>query len=503
MSVPAGAPTGRRLLLATLTLSMANFMVVLDTTIANVSIPHIAGSLGVSPSQATWTITSYAVADAITVTLAGWLAQRFGGVRTFIAGLIGFATFSVLCSTSVTIEMLVIARIGQGLCGGPLIALSQTLLMRIYPIEKRAQGQAFWSMTTLLGPVLGPVFGGLISDGLSWHWIFLINLPVAMLCIFSVLTLLRPIENARVKLPIDWFGFLLLVTWIGALQIVLDTGREHDWFSDPTVLTMAIIAGIGFAVFLVWELTAEHPIVNLRVFRHRGYTMGVLCFTLGFSSYYAGIIVIPQWLQTSLGYSATQAGYATCVSGIAALTMTQFPPRLMRLVDPRLIVTCGLFWIGGATLLRSEWTSQADFWTLLIPQLLMGFAIPFFFNTVVTMMFASVQPQEQPAAAGMFAFMRTMGLAFAASLSLTYWDNQARVAGAELVGKVHGATTVDTLVASGFSFEQSRMIIGRLVEQEAITLATDKVFLVTGLILILIPAFIWFVPVPKFLQRPR
>ncbi len=495
--------TGRRLLLATLTLSMANFMVVLDTTIANVSVPHIAGSLGVSPSQATWTITSYAVADAITVTLAGWLSKRFGAIRCFLGGLAGFAFFSILCGLSVTLEMLVIARIGQGLCGGPLIPLSQTLLMRIYPPEKRAQGQAFWSMTTLMGPVLGPIFGGLISDGLSWHWIFLINIPVAMLCAFAVITLLMPVENDRIRVPIDWIGFLLLVLWVGSLQIVLDIGREHDWFADPTVLALAVIAAVGFVIFVIWELTEEHPVVDLRIFRHRGFTVAVICFTLGFSSYYAGIIVIPQWLQLSLGYSATQAGYATCVSGLAALTVAQLPPRVMKYVDPRIIVTCGLVWLGCSTLLRTEWTSQADFWTLLIPQLVMGFSIPFFFTVLISMMFGSVQPQEQPSAAGLFAFMRTTGLAFAASLSLTYWDNQTRVAGAELAGKVNSEPTTRVLADNGFSFEQSRAIIARIVEQESITLATDKIFLVTGLILILIASMVWFVPVPKYLQRKR
>ncbi|RYD95330.1 MAG: MFS transporter, partial [Sphingomonadales bacterium] len=270
-----------------------------------------------------------------------------------------------------------------------------------------------------------------------------------------------------------------------------------------TVLSLAIVAVVGFVAFVVWELTEEHPVVDLRIFRHRGFTIAVLCFTLGFSSYYAGIIVIPQWLQVSLGYSATDAGYATCVSGLAALTMSQFPPRLMKVMDPRLIVTGGLVWLGCSTLMRTEWTSQADFWTLLIPQLIMGFSIPFFFNTLITMMFANVQPHEQPSAAGLFAFMRTMGLAFAASLSLTYWDNQTKVAGAELAGKVHDEATTTALSASGFSFEQSRLIIARLVEQEAITLATDKIFLVTGIILILISSMVWFVPVPKFLQRPR
>ncbi len=488
---------GARLFWAATVLSTANFMVVLDTTIANVSIPHIAGSLGSSASQATWTITSYAVADAITVVLSGWLARRFGGLRTFVAALIGFTFFSILCGLSVTLDMLIVARIGQGLCGGPLIPLSQTLMMRIYPPDKIAQGMSYWTLTTMLGPVLGPVAGGLISDGLSWHWIFLINLPFAILCLIGVRMLLRSAENETARVPIDRIGLVLMILWIGSMQIVLDRGREHDWFADPTVLTLGIVSVIAFAAFIIWELTEEHPVVDLRVCRHRSFVIAVSCFTLGYGSFYAGIVVIPQWMQLSLGYTATYAGYATCVTGLASFAMSQFPPKALRYIDARLMVTLGMFWMGCGTLLRTEWTSQADFWTLLIPQAVMGLAIPFFFTTLISIAFSPIPPKEAASAAGLFAFMRTMGLAFGTSLSLTYWDDQAKVAGSELAGKVNSEAATNMLTANGFSFEQSRVIIAQLVDKEAITLATDKIFLVTGLMTIVIASLIWLVPRPK------
>ena len=489
--------TGSRLFWAAMTLSTANFMVVLDTTIANVSIPHIAGDLGVSANQATWTITSYAVADAITVVLSGWLAQRFGGVRTFTACLIGFTLFSLLCGLSVTLDMLVAARIGQGLCGGPLIPLSQTLMMRIYPPEKLPQGMSYWTLTTMLGPVLGPVAGGLISDGLSWHWIFLINLPFAIALLIGSRALLGSAENETAKVPIDTIGLGLMILWIGAMQIVLDIGRERDWFADPAILALGIVAAIGFIAFIIWELTDDHPVVDLRVCRHRSFAIAVTCFTLGYGSFYAGIVVIPQWMQLSLGYTATYAGYATCVTGFASFLMSQFPPRVLKYVDARLVVTGGMVWLGCGTLLRTNWTSQADFWTLLIPQAVMGLAIPFFFTTLISIAFAPMPQREAASAAGLFAFMRTMGLAFGTTLSLTYWDNQGRVAGAELAGKINGDATQATLATQGFSFEQSRTLIAQLVDREAITLATDKIFLVTGLTTIAIAVLIWFVPRPR------
>ncbi len=494
--------SGSRLLWAAMVLSTANFMVVLDTTIANVSIPHIAGSLGVSANQATWTITSYAVADAITVVLSGWLAQRFGGVRTFTFCLIGFAFFSILCGLSVTLDMLVAARIGQGLCGGPLIPLSQTLMMRIYPPEKLAQGMSYWTLTTMLGPVLGPVAGGLISDGLSWHWIFLINIPFAIALLIGCRTLLGVAENETAKVRIDGIGLGLMVLWIGSMQIVLDIGRERDWFADPTILALGIVALIGFVVFIIWELTDDHPIVDLRVLRHKSFAIATACFTLGYGSFYAGIVVIPQWMQLSLGYTATYAGYATCVTGFASFLMSQFPPRVLKFVDARVVVTCGMVWLGAGTLLRTNWTSQADFWTLFYPQAVMGLAIPFFFTTLISIGFASMPPREAASAAGLFAFMRTMGLAFGTSLSLAYWDNQSRVAGAELAGKVNSVATQAVLTERGFSFEQGRTIIAQLVDKEAITLATDKIFLLTGLITIAISGLVWLLPRPRLSGPP-
>lgn len=215
---PFAELSGGRLLLAAFVIALSNFMVVLDTTIANVSVPHITGNLAVSSTQGTWVVTSYAVAEAICVPLTGWLAGRFGTVRVFIFGLIGFTVFSFLCGLATSLEMLVFFRIGQGLCGGPLMPLSQTLLMRIFPQEKHAQAMGLWAMTTVVGPILGPILGGLISDNLSWHWIFFINLPVGIVCVLAAMRLLRVAETETISLRIDTVGLGLLILWIGALQ---------------------------------------------------------------------------------------------------------------------------------------------------------------------------------------------------------------------------------------------------------------------------------------------
>jgi DHA2 family multidrug resistance protein len=486
------APSRR--MLAGLVLALSNFMVVLDLTIANVSVPHIAGNLGISLSQGAWIITSYAVAEAICVPLTGWLAQRFGVVRVFMLALVGFGLFSLLCGLSMTLAMLVACRIGQGICGAPLMPMSQTLMLRVFPPEKRAMAMGIWAMTTLLGPALGPIIGGAISDNFSWHWIFLINIPVAFACTAAAWLLLRPAETETRKVPIDVVGLALLVFWIGCLQIMLDIGREHDWFSDPLIVALAIMAGLGFIVFVIWELTEEHPIVDLRIFRHRGFTFGVITLALSFGSYFASIVVIPQWLQTSMGYTATMAGLVTAFTAMAAITTAPFAARLIGKVDPRLMVSAAVAWLGLMTLVRTGWTSDSDFFTLALPQTLQGFGMAFFIIPLTAISLSTVRPDEVASAAGLQNFLRTMAIAVSTSLALTLWDDSQRVSHSELAGSLQPDATMGTLSGLGFSMEQARQYIAMLVDQEATMVAVNHTFLITAVILFVAAALVWLSP---------
>jgi DHA2 family multidrug resistance protein len=494
--------TGPRLLLAGLLLGLTNFMVVLDTTIANVSVGHIAGSLGVSTTQGTWVITSYAVAEAICVPLTGWLAGRFGTVRTFIVGMIGFGIFSVLCGLSTSLTMIVAARIGQGLCGGPLMPLTQTMLLRIFPREKHGAAMGLWAMTTVTAPILGPILGGSISDSWSWHWIFFINVPIALLCIFGALRLLVPAETLKQKLGIDTVGLVLLVIWIGALQIMLDIGREHDWFEDTTIIILALVALVGGALFVAWELTEKHPIVDLRVFRHRGYVVAVGTLSFAFATFFATVVLIPQWLQGSLGYTSTYAGYATAFTGMGAVIMSPIVPRLMKRYDPRALVCFGILWLGLSSLLRVHWTSGADFWSLAFPQMVQGFGMPFFFIPLTTIALAAVQQEETASAAGLMSFLRTMGGAIGTSLSTTLFANNISVARGEMVGRLNEDTTVQALQANGFSPDQVRAAVEQLVTQESSALAITHMFLLGSIIFAIAASAIWLAPRPKRAPPP-
>lgn len=495
-----GAPPplkGAGLVFAAFSLALANFVVVLDITIANVSVPHISGSLGAAPSQGTWVITSYAVAEAISVPLTGWLAGRFGAVRTFLGSIIGFGFFSMMCGLSPNLEMLILFRIFQGLCGGPIMPMSQTLLLRIMPREKAAVGFALWSMTTVTAPICGPILGGVISDNLSWHWIFLINLPIVALAATLVYRNVRRHETPTKRLPIDFVGLGLLVLWIGALQIMLDKGREEDWFASPLITALGITSAVGFVAFLIWELTERHPIVDLRVLRHRGFAVATMTQSFAYAAFFAQIVLIPLWLQTSLGYTATWAGFTMAYTGVFAVLLSPVAATLARKVDPRFLISGGILWLSTMALWRSGWFAGLDYWHLVLPQLLQGAGMPFFFIATSALALGSVLPEETASAAGLINFVRTLSGAIAVSISTTLWEDGAKVERTVLVGAMNDTDmALAKLQAGGLSLDQARANVSGLVDLQAVTLATNHVFVLSAVMFVIAACIIWAAPRP-------
>jgi DHA2 family multidrug resistance protein len=486
-----------RRILAGLVLALSNFMVVLDLTIANVSIPHIAGNMGISLDQGAWIITSYAVAEAVCVPLTGWLSQRLGVVKLFVFAMLGFGLFSMLCGMSVSLSMLVLCRIGQGLCGAPLMPASQTLMLRVFPPEQRGAAIGVWAMTTLLGPAAGPVIGGWISDSFSWHWIFLLNVPIAAACTGAAYFLLKPVETPIRIVPIDKIGLLLLIFWIGCLQLMLDLGRDRDWFANSFIVALAILAAIGFLVFVIWELTEEHPAVDLRIFRYRGFSSSVVTLALSFGAYFASVVMVPQWLQTSLGYTATDAGLVIALTSMSAITTAPLAARLMTRVDPRILISSSVAWLGLMTLVRTTWTTGIDFWTMAIPQIAQGFAMPFFIVPLTALSLNGMRPEETASAAGLQNFLRTMAIAVSTALALTIWGDAQRTAQSDLVGVIRPDATMTQLQGMGFGTEQARQVIGSIVGQEATTLAVDYTFFVSAIVLFVAAAVVWIAPRAK------
>lgn len=512
----AGAPTaaasggqgdgtfhGARLAIAAFVLAMANFVVVLDMTIANVSVPHISGGLAVSTESGTWVITSYAVAEAICVPLTGWLAGRFGAVKLFLISIAGFGVFSALCGMAGTLGMLVAFRIGQGFCGGPLMPLSQTLLLKIFPRESHPKAMAMWAMTVVVAPIAGPILGGYISDNWDWRWIFFINVPLVIAVFFALSILLRDVVTPLRRLPIDVVGLVLLVIWVGAFQMMLDLGHDRDWFNNGFICTLAAIAVTFFAIFLVWELTEDHPIVDLAVFRHRGFSASTFALALAFATYFSAVVITPQWLQRGMGYTATWAGIAMAPAGVLAVVASPLVPKLMKKFDPRMIVFCGVAWLAFCAFLRTFWSTDSTLWEIAFPQLIQGVGVACMIVPLTTIGLASVKPEETASAAGITNFGRTLAGAIGTSVVTTLWADQGRMDGADLVAGMNNVDgTMAQLQSQGMSFEMARAAIERLVETQAQAQATVHVAAYSAAALMIAAFAIWFAPRPPKSAKP-
>lgn len=493
---PPAPLQGSPLVLGTLALSLATFMNVLDSSIANVSIPAISGDLGVSPTQGTWVITSFAVANAISVPLTGWLTQRFGMVRLFTLSVILFVLASLLCGLAPTLGLLIFFRVVQGLVAGPMIPLSQTLLLQSYPRQKAGLALAMWSMTTLVAPVMGPLLGGWITDNLSWPWIFYINVPVGLAAAAITWNIYRERDTPVRKLPIDRVGLIALVVWVGALQIMLDKGKELDWFATPEIVVLGLVALVGFVFFLIWELDEAHPVVDLHLFARRNFWVGTLALALGYGTFFGNIVLLPLWLQQYMNYTATWAGFVMAPVGLLAILLSPLVGKTTQKVDPRLYATIAFLTFAVVLWLRSRFNTGADLGTLMLPTLVQGISMAFFFIPLVTLTLSGLPPERIPAASGLSNFARITAGAFGTSITTTLWDNRAAQHHAELVealspGNPATQQALAGLRGAGLGPEQSAAYLNRLVDQQAFMLSANDIFLASAALFVALVGIVW------------
>lgn len=413
---------------------LATFMEVLDTTVVNVSLPHIAGNLGASIDESTWVLTSYLVSNAIVLPATGWLSIVFGRKRYYMTCVIAFAVSSFLCGLSKSLSHLVLYRVLQGLGGGALQPISQAILLETFPLRKRGTGMAIFGIGVVFAPIIGPTLGGWITDNYSWRWIFYINIPISILALtMTQMFVVDPPYLQRGVAKIDYPGLCFLALGIGALQIVLDNGQRKDWFGTLWITQLSIVCVISLIILILWELHVNNPIIDLSIFKFKNFAPGiVLIFSLGIALY-GSQVILPVFLQNLLGYSATQSGLALSPGGIGTLLFMPIVGNLVGKKDSRYLIIVGLLTLAFSMYLMSLFNLQIGFWNVIWPRVIMGVGLAFLFVPLATVSFAYTPQEKTGAATGVFNLMRNIG------------------------GSV-GIAWVNTMIAQRQQFHQARLV---------------------------------------------
>ena len=481
--------SARQRVALTIALSLAVFMNVLDLAIANVAIPQLAGELGTSADQGTWVITSFAVSAAIAMPLTGWLGRRYGEVRVFLVCTAMFTVASLACGLSSNLAVLIAMRTIQGVFGGPMIPLSQSLLLNNYPADRKNVALALLMMVTIVAPVLGPILGGWITDNWNWAWIFYINVPIGIVATLLTAALLRGRETATARVPADVVGIGLLALGIGSLQIVLDRGKDLDWFASGAIVALAALAVVGISFFVVWELTERQPAVDLSLFARRNFTAGTVALCLGFCAYFGNIVLLPLWLQTQMGYTATWAGLASAPVGLLPIALVALIARYSSGVDLRWMTTASLCAFGLASFWFAGFNTEVSFPMLAWSRFAQGIGLALFFVPLMSILLSGLPPERLASASGLANTVRTIAGSFGTSLTTTWWDRREALHQARLSESI----TVFNMPAHT---DSALAMLERSIVQQAYMLATNDLFWLWGWTFLALIAVVWFARPP-------
>ncbi len=425
---PSSPPQTNKWVVA-LTVILPTFLEVMDTSVVNVSLPHMQGSLNAGVDEVTWVLTSYLVANAIIIPITGWLASVFGRKRYLIFSVALFVASSLACGAAPSLELLVLARILQGLGGGGLQPLSQAILLETFPPKEHGMAMAVFGMGVVFAPILGPVVGGWITDNWSWRWVFYINLPIGLISVaLAALLIHDPPYIRRARIHIDSWGLFLITAGLGCLQVVLDKGEREDWFESNFIITMSIVAVVALILFVIVELRAEHPVVNLRVFKDRTFAAGNVMMFMGFFCMFGSFVLLPLYAQTLMGYTATWAGLVLGPGGIASLIMMPIGGVLMkRGVRPRRLLAVGLLTMAGALWLMSGLNLDADFPAIALPRFIQGFGLGLFFVPLAASTYVNIPKEEMGNASGIFNLLRNLGGSFGIATATTLVSQRSQL----------------------------------------------------------------------------
>ncbi|MGC2465675.1 MAG: DHA2 family efflux MFS transporter permease subunit [Candidatus Acidiferrum sp.] len=490
---------------------LSTFMEVLDTTVVNVSLPHIAGSLSATVEEATWTLTSYLVANAIILPLTGWLSNFFGRKRMLMLSVTGFTVASFLCGLAPSLSFLVVCRIVQGACGGGLQPISQAILLESFAPEDRGKAMGFWGLGIVVAPMLGPVLGGWLTDSYSWRWVFYINVPIGIASIvMTSLFIFDPSYIRRASQKIDYLGIGMLAVGIACLQIVLDKGQEKDWFGTDWITALAVISGVVLLAFLLYELHIKDPVVNLRVFTNRTYSTGVFLMSLLGVGLYGTTVLIPLVLQTLLGYPAMRAGLAMAPRGLGSFIAMPVVGMIMTKFDPRKMLMLGMV-VSGITLFQiSRLNLNAGFWDFFWPQFYMGLSLGLIFVPLTTISMSPIRKENMGNATSLFNLVRNLGgsigISAVSTMQTRFQQRNINILGADVNPYSLSAPGMmkslqEMFVSRGSDVataaNQARAVMFAMVERQASMLAYNSIFLIlAGLFLLMVP-FIFLMRRPQ------
>ena len=489
----------------------ATFMEVLDTTVVNVSLPHIASSMSATTDEATWALTSYLVANAIILPMTGWLAGRFGRKNLLMLSTTGFTLASFLCGAAPNLAMLIVFRIIQGATGGALQPLSQAVLLETFKPEARGRAMGFWAVGIVVAPILGPVVGGWLTENYSWRWVFYINLPVGIIALLMTrMFVFDPPYLRRESQGIDYWGMGLLVVGIGALQFVLDKGQQEDWFASTMIATLAMISVVALVALVIYELRTPHPIVDLRLFKDRSYSVGVFLMTVVGFALYGSLVLLPLMLQTLFGYSSLAAGEAMAPRGVGSLFMMPLVGVMTAYIDPRKLLSVGLV-VGGLTMLwLGELNLDAGYWDFVWPQVLQGLGLSLLFVPLTTVSMATIEPQRMGYATSLFNLMRNIGGSVGIAVTGTMLARRRQAFGSmlgehvtlfdpatnEMLAQLKAAflaRTGDAVAATN----QAYLVLYGMVQRQAAMVSFVMIFRLLGIL------FFVMVPLVLLMRKPQ